>query len=144
MDTLDQSISSSQSGINSEIKEHILTISKWAKFLAIIGFIGVGLMIIAVLGFFLMSSELGGALGIMVPLLYIVFAAIYFFPVYYLYKGAIGLRDGINLDNEKDLTEGFKNLKSHYKFLGIATIIVISIYILILIGSLFALSATRF
>jgi hypothetical protein len=147
METLDNNISNnSEQGLNGQIRDYILEIARWARFIGIVGFIGIGLMVIIALfaGAMMASamstlgqaSPFAGAGGIGVTVLYLLVALFYFFPVYYLYKGAIGLRDGIRNGDISTLEDGFKNLKSHYKFIGILLIIVLSIYALIFVGAL--------
>ena len=133
---------------NSGIVGHELTLSvnaisflnetrKWVSFLAILGFIGIGLMVLfgffasTILGF--MASELGGpAAGFsgLFGILYIFIALLYFFPVMYLYKFGSKLKLALNSRDSGALESAFENLKSHYKFLGIFTIIGIGFYIL--------------
>ncbi len=133
--------------MNGQIQAYILEIARWARFIGIVGFVGIGLMII--LGFYMgaaMSalsrpefgdvSPMGGLGGGLITFIYILMAALYFFPVLYLYKGAIGLRDGIRTGDIATLEEGFRNLKSHYKFIGILVLIVISIYGVLFVGGL--------
>jgi hypothetical protein len=151
MDTLDQNILNKDAGeLNGEIKSYLLETAKWAKFLSILGFIGLGIVILGLFGVMaagraafseLENSSLGslGGAGMgMISLLYMGFAALYFFPLYYLYKAADGLQKGIRYGNNDELTNGFRNFKSHYKFIGIFTIIVISIYLVILLIGMLA------
>jgi hypothetical protein len=152
MDTLDQNILNKDAGeLNGEIKSYLLETAKWAKFLSILGFIGLGLIVLGLLGMMAAGGaalsqlensglgSLGGAGMGMISLLYIALLALYFFPIYYLYKAADGLQKGIRSGNNDDLTNGFRYFKSHYKFIGIFTIIVISIYLIIILIALFAL-----
>lgn len=119
---------------------HLEAARKWAFFLAVLGFIGIGLMVILSLVVFAVGS-IGfdqyqstpfpmGFLGFV----YLIMAVLYFFPVYYLLKFATNMKTAIALKNELTLEEGFRYLKNHYQFIGIITIIIISIYILALIG----------
>ena len=118
--------------------------AKWCMFLAIVGFIGIGFMILA--GGFMMVAmstiannpafggvPLGG-LKAYIGLIYIVIAALYFFPIYYLYKYATGTKRALESSNSDVLSDALVNLKSHHKFLGITTIVVISLYIVVIIG----------
>ena len=127
------------------------TSAKWSSFLAIIGFIGLGFMLLAALlvgsVFSAMPQEMGleanpmGGVLKYLPLFYILIAVIYFFPVYYLYKYASEMNKAINLRNSESVAEALSYLKSHHKFLGIMTIVVISLYIIGMIaGALFAVS----
>lgn len=121
--------------------------AKWSKFLAILGFIGIALFILLALFFMVGSSQMNpyaglGVPGALISLVYILIAALYFMPVYYLYNYATKVSQALNERNSKMLTDGLENLKSHHKFLGIAAIVVISIYLLIfLVGILGAMSA---
>lgn len=120
--------------------------AKWCMFLAIIGFIGIGFMILAGLVMSAAMSALpdnpafGGAMGPLgsikayMGIMYVVIAALYFFPIYYLYKYAVGTKRALQSSNSDVLTDALVNLKSHHKFLGITTIVVISLYIVIIIG----------
>ncbi|MGC4039238.1 MAG: DUF5362 family protein [Flavobacterium sp.] len=138
---------------NHELKLNDLAVSalresaKWSFFLAIVGFIFIALMVVVgiVMGAALSGipdDPYGGGMG-MNPLasiksylggFYIVMALIYFFPVYYLFKYANGTKAALDSGNEDSLAEGLVNLKSHHKFLGIFTIVMIAFYILAIIG----------
>lgn len=135
--------------IGEDIKGYLKEITKWTNFLSIIGFVGLGLMV--VVGFFISFSSnlsnfggdaaynLGYSMGI--GLFYVLIAMIYFFPILYLYKFAKKMKNALKLNNNEDFKMAFTNLKSHYKFMGIFAIVIISIYVLIIIGSmLFAAS----
>ena len=102
-------------------------------FLAIMGFIGIGFMVVAalVMGTFMSSlMPYGGFLsGI-----YILMAILYFFPIYYLYKYATNIKTSLSENDEEGLATALGYLKSHHKFLGISIIVIISLYILLIIG----------
>ena len=124
--------------INREIKGYLLETSKWGKFLAIIGFIGMGFLLLAGVvlsvgfSFFNSVSGLGFPMRIM-GLIYILVSVLYYFPLKYLYNYSIQLKQGFNSTDQKTITSGFKNLKSIFKFMGIFTIVVLSLYVLIII-----------
>ncbi len=117
--------------------------AKWCMFLAIIGFIFIGLMVVA--GAFMAvamsaipDNTYGGGMG-MNPFmaiksylggLYILMALVYFFPVYYLFNYAKGMKEALQSGNNDVLTTALVNLKSHHKFLGIFTIVMISVYVI--------------
>lgn len=125
--------------INSEIKGYLLETSKWGKFLAVIGYAGMGLLfllgVVFIVGFSIFSSfsSVGFPMKIM-GFVYILIAVSYYFPLNYLYKLSIQLKQGINSINQQTVTSGFENLKSLFKFMGILTIVVLSIYALIIIA----------
>jgi hypothetical protein len=127
--------------INNETKGFLKEISKWSYFLSIMGFIVIGIMV--VFGIFfgaIMSFSLGGvnpyqnfgasSMGYL-GLVYVVLGLVYFFPVYYLFLFSKKMKNALKANNSKDFVMAFSNLKSHYKFVGILTIVVVSIYSLI-------------
>ena len=59
---------------------------KWAQFLAILGFIGAGLIAIMAIFAGSMFSGMIGAGGIAVTVLYLLMALLYFFPSLYLFR----------------------------------------------------------
>lgn len=122
----------------SEISNYLKESAKWGKFLAIVGYVGIGLMVLlsifVMIGFSIASqlADTGFPMGLF-GFVYLVIAAIYYFPVTYLYKFSIQMRNGLNANDQLTITDGFKNLKSLFKFMGIFTIVVLSLYALILI-----------
>ena len=121
-----------------EIKDYLLETSKWGKFLAIVGYVGMGLLVLVALGVMVGFSFLGSgsednfpmaALG----LVYLVLAAVYYFPINYLYRFSVQMKEGLTADDRQSVTSGFENLKSLFKFMGIFTIVILSIYALLLV-----------
>ena len=135
---------SSEITLSSEIKSYLKETAKWAKFISILGFVFVGLMIIGAISMsFFMSaatSQFADA-GFPFPpalfsILYLIFAAVTAIPIYFLYKFATNMQSALNINNEEALTTAFRNLKSHYKFYGIAMIVMLGFYALIFVGSI--------
>jgi hypothetical protein len=58
---------------------------------------------------------------------------VYFFPIYYLYKFASMARSGIQGRDGSQISGALHYLKSHYKFVGILTIVGIALYILFIL-----------
>ena len=79
-------------------KSFLKETAKWAYFLSIMGFIGIALLVLLALfmgTLFAKLGSLGGGVAAMgalgggfITTIYLVFAVIYFFPVYYLYQFA--------------------------------------------------------
>ena len=134
--------------LNQSAKDFLKETAKWAYFLSIIGFVGIGFLIIAAIFAGAIFSTLGntvpamgtmgGSFGLMISVFYILFAAIYFFPVYYLFKFASNAKTAFKDNDSEALTNSFEYLKSHYKFLGIFTISILVIYGLIFVFAILA------
>jgi hypothetical protein len=115
--------------------DFLAKIRKWTMFFSILGFIFIGL--IALAGIFMLfagslfGSILGGVGGFVIFILYLAIGALYFFPIYYLFKFSENMKNALEKSEQITLTKAFDNLHSHYKFIGILTIVIISLYILI-------------
>jgi hypothetical protein len=105
-------------------------IVKWAKFLAICSFVGLGMMVLAGVGMIILQFErqANGLSTVIMGIFYILMAVIYFFPAVYLYRFATASADAIEKLNEDTLEEGLENLKSFFRFTGILMIIMFSLY----------------
>lgn len=119
-------------------------IRKWANFLSVLGFIGVGfLVLIALFAGTVMSSfsRMAGAgmgSGVMTSMIYILFSLIYFFPILYLYRFAAKLKLALSANDIPSLESAFENLKSHYKFIGVLAIIMMAFYAIMILFGLIA------
>lgn len=141
METLDNNLN--QNTLSTASKGFILETAKWAKFLAIVGFVMLGLMAIGVLFMIVagatfmtqLGGSAGGSLGFMI-FLYIGMIALYFFPTYYLYQFSAKIKSGLSDGNGSNIDAGFENLKSTFKFMGILMIVVLSLYGLMFIVGL--------
>jgi len=134
--------------LGEQAKSHLQEAAKWAVFLSIVGFIVIGLMIILsfTIGSVLANlpiDYLGGLSPQFFSYFYLIFAGIYFIPVYYLYLFGTKMKAALLNEDNDLLTFGLKKLKSLYKFLGILTIVAFSFYfILMLFGVFGALMAS--
>jgi len=127
--------------IGSEILKNLDSTRKWTTFLSVLGFIFLGLLIVAGLttSLFLTTFKTQEAnLGIpesLMIILFIVIGAIYFFPVFFLFRFSRNTRDAIqNLDRQK-LAKGMNNLRLYFTYIGIMVIVVLSIYVIALIAA---------
>lgn len=124
--------------VTSFIKENLNTTAKWAKFLAIVGFVMIGFLFLLGIFVFAMGAAFSsifktelrpGVFGVM----YFVMALIYYFPVMYLYKFSNKMERAVTSTDNQAFTESFSALKSHYKYIGILTIVMLSIYMFIFV-----------
>lgn len=130
--------------LNESAKGFLRETAKWAYFLSILGYVGIGFIVLvaifagtifATLGTMMPGGMggLGSAFGIIMTVMYLLLAALYFFPVYYLNKFASNAKIALRDNDSKSLASSFEYLKSHYKFIGIMSLIVLSLYALILV-----------
>ncbi|WP_181163642.1 DUF5362 family protein [Pontibacter mangrovi] len=130
-------------GITPPSAHYLREIAKWGKFLAIVGFVGVGIMVLvglfagATMGMFLPKESINSSAGMIsggfFTVFYLLFALLYFFPVLYLYRFSGKMQEALRLQDEELLTTSFSNLKSLFKFMGILTIIILGFYVLSLV-----------
>jgi hypothetical protein len=134
--------------INEDSKTYLLESAKWFRFLGIVGFVMVGLIVLigifASISLSMISPEMD-ALGIpsfVVGLYYIVIAIIYFFPCLYMVRFARNMNTGLVNSSQEYVTEGFRTLKVLYRFWGIVTIIALGFVALsFVVGIIFGVAA---
>jgi hypothetical protein len=105
----------------------------WTQFLAILGFVGVGLMVLvgaAVTFFASMVSQQKNGPTAFLGLFYLVFAALYFMPALYLYKYSSSLGNFLKSNGAGDLECALAHQKSFWKFTGIVALIGIGLSVL--------------
>jgi heme/copper-type cytochrome/quinol oxidase subunit 2 len=135
-------------------KAHLADAARWAKFLAIMGFIVCGLIVIvgifagSVLESFSSTRRYEGfdsnvemtrGLGIVATVFYILIAVLYFFPCLFLFNFASKMKTAL-LSNDQDvLNSSFQNLKKTFRYIGVLSIIVLAFWV---VGMLIALANT--
>lgn len=135
--------------ISPDIVNFLRETAKWAKFLSIVGFVMMGLFVIMGVFFSAMIGGMGGAAaglgGGFLGLVYVAMAALYFFPILYLYRFSTQIKTAIDNNDQGFLSSAFSNLKSCYKFLGILMAIILGFYaFMLVIGLLFGGMAAFF
>lgn len=150
--TQNQEQTNNQLIIDDVSKNFLFETAKWSKLIAILGFIGIGLIMLAGIFSSLFLSALSGTAsnyefisGGVVGFIYLLTGAIYIVPILYLYRFAENLRLALNTQSQETLNHSFEYLKKHYKFLGIIAIAIIALYALIFVFVLlFGASASLF
>lgn len=124
---------------------HLKETRGWTQFLSILGFIFLGFMLIFGLagGTFMNkmgpTEQIGSGLFIAMIIIMIV---VYFFPIYFLFNFSRFSKTAIETKDPISFTEAMRYLKLHYRYMGILTIIMVSIYALALILGIMASSFT--
>jgi len=115
------------------------TIWRWASFFSIMGFIFIAFIILMgiVMGFVLTSLD-NGAMGegfkYAIMAIYFVLGAVYFYPVLLLFRFANWTKKALKNRSSLDFSLALKNLKSHFQYVGIMTVVLFALYFIIIIG----------
>lgn len=139
--------------IDQSAKTHLAEAARWARFLAIVGFIMCGL--IALFGLFAGSffskfaSSFGGGevasngwFGFLF-FIYAIFAVIYFFPCLFLYRFATKMKAAMAANDQESLNGSFQNLKIMFRYVGIMTIIILAFYAIAFIFGMLGAGLSR-
>jgi hypothetical protein len=136
-ESIDQglNLNSSELKVTEYIRKDLLTAAKWGKFLAIMGFVSIGLIFLGALGLFITAATVPfiGSQFALMGFVYIVMAVVFVFPTLYLLRFSNSTKVGIESDKQAEFENGIENIRSLFKFIGIYTIVIIGIYVLIFI-----------
>lgn len=129
---------------------HLNEIRKWTNFLSILGFVAFGLLLLFGIIMLFASSfaspytyGFSHVFGPWIGFVYIIVAIIYFVPVLYLFQFSRYAKQALvqinTIGNSNILmAAAINSLKKHFRFVGILTIIILSMYVLVIIGFLIA------
>jgi hypothetical protein len=126
--------------ITPTIRDFLSQSARWGKFMAIVGLVGMGLMIVMMLlggssVLMMMAGSdfpVGGGGGTVFIIVYLAFLALFIMPFIYLYNFSTKIQLALREDNQTVLTDAFENHKSLFKFYGVFTAIIIGFYALML------------
>ena len=134
--------------LNAHSRSFLKEIAGWTYFLSIIGFIFVGLLVLIAVSAISIynnmakfSQESPFDVGLFMTAVYVIVALIYFFPILFLFKFSKRLKSALKSKEDEELASALEILKSHYKFIGVFTIIVLSLYALAIIAGLLGVFA---
>lgn len=141
-------------GITPEGSCYLRTTAKWAKFLAIVYFVLIALMIIGGISMLAGARSMGvnpsvAAMGntpfmgfasstffVSMGVMYLIMAVVYFFPTLFIYRFATRTLNATAMNSTSELTLALEQQKKAYKYIGILFIVMI---VLIIIGLIMAL-----
>ena len=120
--------------VSREARSYLNEAGRWARFLAILGFIGAGLLVFLGLSSFVVGSATR-SMGTPFPtaflgIIYLALAVVYIFPCLYLYRFASQAKMATQHNDSGQLTESLGNLKATFKFFGILSIILIALQVI--------------
>lgn len=131
--------------LDHEVSSHLSQTAKWAKFLSIVGFVGCGLLLVFVLFAGVMASSLstspltyalGNGGGIFQVILLIAMVVLYFFPCWFMFNFSNKMLRALRNNDQTTLIASFRHLKLCFKYVGILTLVVMSIYVVAILGAL--------
>lgn len=135
--------------VTPQAQNYLTESAKWGKFLAIIGFIFCGFMLVLAFlipAFMSQLTQNNSSAGVTfsftpviktaITVLYLMLAILFFFPCSYLYKFSVKMQLATKNISQENFNESLMNLKSLFKFFGIFIIIILSIYALTIIISI--------
>lgn len=132
--------------VTEQMRANIYDMTKWAGFLAVIGFIISGIWIIAALTLgpavnhtFLLTSKLNSFLiptKLVVTGVNLIFAFAVFYPSLLLFKFANRGKYAVLNGEQQSFDEAFSKLRSLMKYWGIITIILIGLYLLLFVAAI--------
>ena len=139
--------------ITEDIRSYIYETAKWCNFLSVVGFVFSAFMVMASFGvgsfMTVMNNTVGpennpyAALGPGILTVFcLLFALMYFYPSLLLFKYANAAKKAVLFADQPTLSIAMSKMKSFFKFWGILTIVMLSLYaLLILFGIIAGISA---
>lgn len=127
--------------VDATASRELREVAKWGKFLSIIGFIVCGLFVLV--GIFAGSifssfnkydsygSNVASGMGVAMIFIYVILAVVYFFPTLFLFQSSVKMKEALNTSSQELFNEALTKLKACFRYWGIMTIIIISIYALV-------------
>jgi len=114
----------------------------WVRLFSVLGFIAVGLMVVAALlmmvgagigGMFGRQSGLGAVGGILIGGVYLLFALLYIFPSLFLSRYASGIAEMLRDNAVRGMENALAAQRSFWRFVGILTTVMLCIYAVVLV-----------
>lgn len=124
--------------VDATAKNNFLEMARWTKFLAVLGFVTIGLLFVLgiVISFVLSNTSLGGSqfssLGAVGPvafiLVFLTIIGVNFYPIFALFRYSQCIKVAMNTDNKGELNNAIRHLKNMFRYIGILTIIMLAFY----------------
>lgn len=145
---MEQNTSLFSLGIDPANKAHLSETARWARFLAIVGMISLGLGVVFALFWYSLMSRMASptfdnagfntgtyTMGMRIGSLIMLFIVLvlWFIPLLFLLRFANSLRVAVRADDQEAMTVAFLNLKRFFRYIGIITLIGLILYAFILV-----------
>ena len=135
---MEENVSLFSLSIDPATKAHLSETARWARFLSVVGFVFLLLVVFFGVYSMLMIShyedafngypgqrDIMDSIGAGVAVMYIIVSLIAFFPLLFMYKFARQMRNALSSNDQALLNSSFQNLKIYFRYLGIVTIILL-------------------
>lgn len=131
-------------GVDETAKAYLLQTARWTKFMAIMGFVGTGLMILVAAiiamnaqdfnrGFssragtsFEANYNIGYRIGTMIG--YLALILLYLYPIICLFKFSRSIKTALLNNNTQQFNAAMKHQRNMWRFMGILMIVLIGLY----------------
>jgi hypothetical protein len=124
-----------QAGVPQAIVDLLAQTRPWVTFLAVLGFVVCGF-----LGLAGIVGSIGGAFVkprfALVGVVYVLLAVFYLFPSLFLMRYSRAIRKLTQGGGEPALVEAMERQKSFWRLIGIAALVMLCLYLLVLIGGI--------
>ncbi|MFH0842423.1 MAG: DUF5362 family protein [Bacteroidota bacterium] len=113
---------------------------RWTMFLAILGFIAIGVLLIVGIftGIFLSIFNKGDTStsypGWLVCIIIISTSVINFFPMLYIFRFSKFISGVAKSHDKEELKKAFKNLRSYFTYVGVVVIVALVVYVVTLLA----------
>lgn len=127
--------------IDEMARTSLLETIKWSKFIAIVGYIMLGFMVVFGLLMAFSSAAFlgdnnpyissgGGSVKAMLAVMYLLIGLLYFFPTYYLFKFSTLTKQAMLNNNQILFNEALGYQRKMFRFIGILMIVTLCCYAL--------------
>lgn len=111
--------------------------AKWARFLAVLGFVWCGIFFLAALAILASRSAYSPGYMAWISVLYMALAAVYFFPCMYTLNFARKMKTALQNNDQGYLNASLKNLKSSFRYVGIMAIVGLALLVVMVFFNLY-------
>ena len=121
--------------------EHLRATKPWVRLVSVVMFISVGLMFLGGVAMMFIPSPpgmRGFGFGPLVGIFYFILGILYLFPAYFLHQYASSINDLVRGGGDSAMENALGSQKSFWRFVGILTLVIISLYALLIIFGIFA------
>jgi hypothetical protein len=127
--------------LNRRAAREIYKAAGWGKFISVVGiifsviFILLGLVFDKIVGQMFMSNpQLAVMPVVWITVIYIFLGLLYLFPCLFLYMFSAKSKKALMSNDDEMLALSFAGLRRCFQFIGVATLIIIVLYVLIMMG----------